>query len=190
MPRVAPNDRHRKASLAQRISRIWLVYLRGQILCALGIGALTWIVGSGLGLPGALWLGLFAGLMETVPHIGPLIAAVPAVIVALAFGSSVITSIPNWSFALIIAGVYLAIQQVGSLIIQPKVLGRELDLPPLAVLVAVAAGAALAGIAGLYLAVPLLATAREIVLYVKERRRGAGSQQGDAASVAPPPDLE
>jgi len=189
MPRAAPTRNAVAPGLGGRIGRLWLIYLRGQILCALGIGALTWIVGSGLGLEGALWLGLFAGLMETVPHVGPLIATVPAVIVALWLGSSVIP-VANWVFALIIAGVYIAIQQVGSLIIQPKVLGQELELPPLVVLVAIVAGAALGGIAGLYLAVPLLATLREIVLYAQERRRMGSSGRPGPTDVAPPNDVE
>lgn len=170
MPRAAQTREQSEPSLARRIGSLWLIYLRGQLVCALSIGALTWIVGSGLGLEWALWLGLFAGLMETVPQIGPLIATVLAVIVALWRGSSVLP-VSNWVFALIIAGVYIAIQQVGALIIQPKVLGRELELPPLVVLLAIAIGAALGGIIGLYLAVPLLVTLRELVRHAQERRR-------------------
>jgi len=111
------------------------------------------------------------------------------VIVALWLGSSVIP-VANWVFALIIAGVYIAIQQVGSLIIQPKVLGQELELPPLVVLVAIVAGAALGGIAGLYLAVPLLATLREIVVYAQERRQMGPSGRTKPTDVAPPNDVE
>lgn len=189
MPKAASTRDNAAPSLGRRIGRLWLVYLRGQLVCALSIGAIIWIFGSGLGLEGALWLGLFAGLMETVPHIGPLIAAVPAVIVALWHGSTVIP-VSNWAFALIIAGVYIAIQQVGSLIIQPKVLGRELDLPPLVVLVAVIAGAALGGIVGLYLAVPLLVTIRELVYYAQKRRRGRSDGNQESDDVAPPAKTE
>jgi len=184
MPNVTLNPSDPPSSLGRRIARVWLLYLRGQLVCALSIGALTWIVGGGLGLTGAPWLGMFAGVMETVPHVGPLVAIVPAVAIALWKGSTVIP-VSNWVFAVIIAGAYLAIQQIGSLIIQPKVLGKELDLPPLVVLIAIAAGAALGGIVGLYLAIPLLVTARELVSYAIERQRRGRKQRHDATGLAP-----
>ncbi|MGC9359090.1 MAG: AI-2E family transporter [Anaerolineae bacterium] len=189
MPKAMPNPSEASSSLGRRIARVWLLYLRGQLLSALSIAVLTWVVGAGLGLAGALWLGLFAGLMETVPHIGPLVAVVPAIVVALWKGSTVI-DVANWQFALIIAAVYVAIQQIGSLIIQPKVLGKELDLPPLVVLVAIVAGTAIGGIAGLLMAIPILVTAREIVAYAIERRKGARAQPHDALNVASTQDKE
>jgi len=189
MPKAMPNPSEAPSALGRRIGRVWLLYLRGQLLSALSIGVLTWVVGAGLGLDGALWLGLFAGLMETVPHIGPLVAVVPAIVVALWKGSTVI-DVANWQFALIIAAVYVAIQQIGSLIIQPKMLGRELDLPPLVVLIAIVAGTALGGIAGLLLAVPILVTVREIVTYAIERRQGNHHHHSGAPGVASTQDKE
>jgi predicted PurR-regulated permease PerM len=189
MSKVVPNPSKAAPSLGRRIGRVWLLYLRGQLLSALSIGVLTWIVGAGLGLAGAVWLGLFAGLMETVPHIGPLVAIVPAIVVALWKGSTVL-DVANWQFALIIAAVYVAIQQIGSLIIQPKMLGRELDLPPLVVLIAIVAGTALGGIAGLLLAVPILVTVREIVTYAIERRQASHNRHAGAPDVASTKDKE
>jgi len=94
---------------------------------------------------------------------------VPAVAMALWKGSSVIP-VSNWAFTLIVIGAYAAVQQIGNLVIQPRVLSERLQLPPLLVLVAVIAGASVAGVAGAYLAVPLLATLREILRALVLRR--------------------
>lgn len=76
----------------------------------------------------------------------------------------------NWVFALIVAGAYLAVQQICALVIEPRLVGKRLDLPPFVVLLSVLAGAAIGGILGAYLAVPLLASAREIVRFVRATR--------------------
>ena len=159
----------RPQSLGGRVLALWLAYLKGQLLISLLIGALTWVVSAGIGLAGAAVLGALAGIFETIPSLGPLVAIVPALVMALWKGSSVIP-VSNWAFALIVVGAYFAVQQIGNLFIQPRVLSKQLQLPPLLVLVAVIAGAAIAGVVGAYLAVPVLATAREIVVYLAQRR--------------------
>ena len=76
-------------------------------------------------------------------------------------------AVDNWVFALIVLAVYLAIQQTSQLLVEPRVLGERLSLPPLAVLAAVIAGTVLGGIVGAYLATPILASVVEIVRYSK-----------------------
>lgn len=156
-------------SLWARILGLWVAYIKGQLLIALLIGLLTWVVSAGIGLEGAATMGALAGIFESIPGLGPLVAMVPAVAMALWKGSSVIP-VHNWVFALIVVGAYAAVQQIGTLIIQPRVLSERLQLPPLLVFVAVIAGAALAGVAGAYLAVPLLATLRELAEALRPRR--------------------
>jgi len=155
-------------SLAERLVRVWVTYIKGQFVLAIIIGGLTWLVSAGLGLRWALALGAVAGVFEAVPSIGPIIAVIPAVIVALWQGSSVVP-VENWVFALIVLGVYILIQQVGALIIEPRVLGERLHLPPLLVFLGVLAGAALGGIVGALLAVPLIASVREVIDYWQGR---------------------
>ena len=157
--------------LVDRLGSLWITYIKGQFLLSLIIGGMTWTVSSAIGLSWAGILGVTAGIFETIPSLGPVIATVPAVIVALWKGSSVI-SVENWVFALIVLGVYVAIQQIGSLLIEPRVMGKRLNLPPLAVLLTVILGAALGGIIGAYLAVPVLASLVEIVQFLQERPRG------------------
>jgi len=114
--------------LLRRIVRLWMLYIKGQLLMSLIIGLLTFLVGLAIGLPYAFFLGLLAGVLETVPNIGSLIALVPAVVVALWQGSHFI-HVQNWVFALIVVGAYLVVQQVGELVIHPRIMGKRLDLP-------------------------------------------------------------
>jgi len=156
-------------SLGSRVLGLWVAYVKGQLLISLLIGALTWIVSAGIGLSGAAVLGALAGVLESIPNLGPLIALVPAVAMALWKGSSVIP-VSNWVFALIVVGAYLAVQQIGNLFLQPRILSEQLRLPPLVVFLALIVGAAVAGVLGAYLAVPVLATLREFGVYWRQRR--------------------
>ncbi len=91
-------------ALLSRIGGLWLAYLKGQLLVALAMGAAIWVISSAIGLSWALLIGLVAGLLQTVPQIGGLLAVVPAAIVALWPGSSVLPV--NWVFMLIVIGVF------------------------------------------------------------------------------------
>jgi predicted PurR-regulated permease PerM len=157
--------------LLRRIGRLWLVYFKGQLLLGVIVGLLTWVAGMALGLRWALVLGVVAGVLDTVPKLGPIVATVPAVVVALWQGSSVL-SVENWVFALIIVGAYIAIQQIAGFFIEPYIVGKRLQLHPLVVLVAVIVGAAVANVVGAFLAIPLLVTVREVARYVHNKRNG------------------
>ena len=157
--------------LLSRIGELWINYVKGQLLLSVITGGITWVVGSAIGLPWSFWLGLLAGILNTIPNLGPLIAVIPAAIVALWQGSALI-SVDNWLFALIVIGVYIGIQQITALVIEPHLMGRRLDRPPLVVLIAVIAGAVVANVVGAYLAVPLLVTLREIAQFTYKKARG------------------
>ena len=162
-----PNSRD-PGNLLRRLGQLWLTYIKGQLLLSLIVGGIIWVVGSAIGLAWAGWLGLAAGLLETIPSLGPLVALIPAIVAALWKGSTVIP-VSNWVFALIVVAVYLSIQQISALAIEPHIMGKRLNLPPLMVLVTVIAGAALGGILGAYLAVPVLASIREILSFYSPR---------------------
>lgn len=171
MSPLPPFQRDETRQLLRRIGRLWLHYVKGQLLEAILIGLITWVVGEAIGLAYAAWLGLVAGILETIPSLGPVVALVPAVGVALWKGSSVIP-LPHWAFALIVVGAYLAIQQLGALVLQPRLLGKRLNLPPIVVLLAVLLGAAVGNVLGAYLAVPLLVTLREVVTFLWRKGQG------------------
>ena len=160
-------SRGKSSALLTRLGELWLTYIKGQLFLALLIGMLTWTINSAIGLHWAGAMGLIAGMFETIPTFGPLLATIPAVIIALWKGSTIIP-LPNWGFALIVLGIYVAIQQIEAIFVQPRIMGSRLDLPPLAVILAVIVGAALGNVIGAYLAVPVVASVREIILFWRE----------------------
>ncbi|HET9203405.1 MAG TPA: AI-2E family transporter [Acidimicrobiia bacterium] len=147
--------------LGSRVNQVWNDYVRGQVIMALIIGSTTWLVTWLLGVPGSFVLGLIAGALECIPTFGPIIATIPAVIVAL-FQGSTRFDMPNGLFALVVIGAYLLIQQLESSIIAPKVMGSSVLLPPIIVLLAITAGLQVWGVLGAIIAVPVVATFRTV----------------------------
>lgn len=131
--------------------RQWLL---GQLVAMLLIGSL---VGLGLwllGVPLALTLGLLAGLLEFIPFIGPIVAALPALALAFVQGP--------WQ-ALYVLLLFLGIQQVEGNAVQPLIQQRMVALPPLITLTATLLAAALFGFVGILVATPLTAVALVLV---------------------------
>jgi predicted PurR-regulated permease PerM len=152
------------STLVARIERTWNAFFQGELRLMLVIGVITTIGLTALGTPGALYLGIIAGLLEIIPTIGPIIAAVPAVIVALVQGSAYLP-IGNLAFAGLILLFYVLVQQVENNVIVPRVLGDAVELPPLVVMTGAVIGASVGGILGVMLATPVIATGREILGY-------------------------
>jgi predicted PurR-regulated permease PerM len=151
--------------LLTRIERMWNAFFQGELRLMLVIGVITTIGLTALGMPGALYLGIIAGLLEILPTIGPIIAAVPAVIVALVQGSAYLP-IGNLAFAGLIILFYILVQQVENNLIVPRVLGDAVELPPLVVMTGAVVGASVGGILGVMLATPVIATGRVILGYL------------------------
>ena len=162
---VKEENRAEVTELGRRLNNSWSDYVRGQGIMVLVIGFTTFVVTWLLGLPGALFLGVIAGLLEVIPTFGPIIATIPAVLIAL-FQGSTRFDLPNFVFALIVIVAYILIQQLESNIVAPKVMGHSVTLPPLIVLISITAGYQVAGILGAILAVPVVANARIILSYV------------------------
>ncbi len=166
---MAPNDYHGDLQrLGREISDTWNDFLRGQLILGTVVGTIVTAVALALDLPNALALGLLAGLLEFVPNIGPTVAAIPAVLLAL-FQSQVswlgVLVGPFW-FAAIVLGIYILIQQVENAFLVPRIIGRSLNLHALVVFIGALAGASIAGVLGILLAAPLLASGRLIFDYI------------------------
>ena len=157
--------------LGRLIRRVWVAYFRGQLVLSLIIGLITGVGTAALGLPGALLLGILAGLLEVLPNIGPILAAIPAILLALIQGSSVL-SVSNFVFALIVILFYLVVQQLENSIIVPRLIGQAVDLPPILVMAGVIVGASVGGILGAFMAAPIIATARIIAQYAYNKALG------------------
>jgi predicted PurR-regulated permease PerM len=153
------------STLIDRLGQIWRAYFRGQLTLMFIIGIITWLGNTILGLPGAFTLAVIAGLLELIPNLGPFLAAVPAVIVALLQGSTYL-DVNHFTFALIIIGFYVLVQQFENTIVVPRILGEAVDLHPLVVMMGVLVGASVAGILGALIAAPVIASGREIVRYL------------------------
>jgi predicted PurR-regulated permease PerM len=127
-------------------ARVMGGYLRGQLTMSLVIGVLAGIGTGLLGLPYFVVLGVLAGLFELVPMFGPVLSAVPAVIVAL---------FQPWPTVVWVVVFFVVIQQFESNVLGPRITGHAVGLHPLAALFALLVGFEVAGILGGLFAVPI-----------------------------------
>lgn len=141
-----------------RALKLWML---GRMVSMAVVGLLTWLGLMLIGVPSALALGLLAALLEFVPFIGPILSAVPAIL--LAFAESPEQAI--WT-----ALLFLAIQQFEGNVLEPLVQQRAVDLPPALLLFALVAGGLIFGIVGIILAAPFTVVVFVMVkrLYVQE----------------------
>ena len=175
--------------LYSRIKRVWMAYLRGQIVLMVIVGAvftLAWLI---LGIPGALVLGLVAGLFTLVPDVGPFLAMVLAAGVALLEGSTWIP-LSNFWVAGIVVIVYLFLINLKNFFLRPYIMGRSVHMNEALIFVAIIIATILQGILGALLVVPLLATAVIIAGYVQRRVLGLPPFEDDGSLqfAAPPED--
>lgn len=159
--------------LYQRVSRIWAGYLRGQLLLMLMVAvafSIAWLI---IGIPGALVLGLVAGFFTLVPDVGPFLAAMLAVGVALLEGSTWTWMPANTLLvALITLAVYLFLIAIKNFYVRPVVMGRSVHMHEALVLISILLATVLWGIMGALLIVPVLASLAVIFDYVRRRVLG------------------
>lgn len=153
---VAPPDYHSYLSgLSTRMQHKIGLWLRGVLVLMVVVGLLSYIGLLILGVDYALVLALIAGLAEVIPYAGPVIAAIPAAI--LAFAQEPVK-------ALFVIVLYFAIQQLENNLLVPKVMQRAVGLNPVVSIVALLVGAKLAGVLGAVLAIPV-ATALSVLFH-------------------------
>jgi predicted PurR-regulated permease PerM len=162
LPPVYQND---FKDLAGQLSGVLNDYLRGQVILAFVVGFVTTVVLAVVGVRNALLLGVIAGVLEIVPNVGPVLAAIPAIAIAFFQGSTNL-SIENHWFALLVVIIYLVIQQVENNVLVPRIIGSSVNLHPVVVLFGALAGASIAGVLGIFLAIPTIAVARVFLVYL------------------------
>jgi len=165
---IPPAYRPEITALVRQIILIWNSFLRGQMSLMVVVGVIVWIGNLFLGTPQALLLGVIAGLLEVIPSLGPILATIPAVILALIFGSAHIP-VENWAFALIVIAFYILVQVIENQLLVPYILGDAVDLPPLIVIVGVVIGGSAFGLLGVFLATPVISTGREVFMYLYDK---------------------
>jgi predicted PurR-regulated permease PerM len=163
---MPPSDGTDEDDYPTRVQRAVTGYLRGQFMFSLlmgtGAGVLLYLFGVlGIfpdGRTYAFAFGVFFGLMELIPFIGPILGALPPILVA--FFQDPLT-------ALWVGLLFVALQQIEGHIVAPQVFGRSLRINPLLVIFALLVGGQIYGIIGALVALPIAAIARETVVYLR-----------------------
>lgn len=140
---------HRQKHIIELVDRVQHKigqWLSGQIILCFVVGILTFLGLTLLGVKYSLVLALFAGLIEIIPYVGPVLGGLPAVF--LAFTQSPI-------LALFVIILFFVVQQMENHILAPKVMQKTVGLNPIVVILALLAGGKLAGILGMILAIPV-----------------------------------
>ncbi|MDX6677415.1 MAG: hypothetical protein QOE31_1467 [Solirubrobacteraceae bacterium] len=162
---MPPGDGTPQDDYPTRVQRAVFGYVRGQLLFSVimgtSAGVALWTFGVlgvfPLGRTYAFAFGLFFGLMELIPYVGPLLGALPPLIVAL---------VQDPLTAVWVALLFLALQQLEGHVVAPNIFGRSLRLNPLLVILALLLGGELYGLVGALVALPIAAVLRETVVYL------------------------
>jgi predicted PurR-regulated permease PerM len=110
-------------------------------------------------------MGVLAGLLEFLPSLGHAIWLAIASVLAFFIGSTWLP-LPNWAFMLLVIAMHILFEQFDLNYLIPRVVGRSVHLPPLVVILGIVSGAVLAGVLGILLAAPTIASARVLGRYV------------------------
>ncbi|MDX1651951.1 MAG: AI-2E family transporter [Brumimicrobium sp.] len=150
------NNRSRGRVIIKKVRKSLYMYLRGLIFISLIIGVLTYVGLLLLGIDHALFFGIIAAVLAPIPYIGVVISALFPVVFAL------ITKDSGW-YALGVIGIFAVVQFLEGNFITPRVMGSSVNVNPLIILLSLVILGTLAGILGVILTVPLLATIKVIV---------------------------
>ena len=175
-----PAYRPEVEELYNRIQNVWMAYLRGQIVLMFIVGVVftvAWII---IGIPGALVLGVIAGLFTLVPDVGPFLAMVLAAGVALLEGSTWIR-LPNLWVAGIVILVYLVLINLKNFFLRPYIMGRSVHMNEALIFIAIVIATILKGILGALLVVPVLASVVIIGGYIQRRVLGLPPFEDDGS---------
>ncbi len=172
------------------VERVFGRWIRGQILLGLIVGAATF---GGLLVLGwtidprfiqfAVFLAVIAGLLELLPIIGPIIAMIPTLLVALT------TRDPGVALGGVLI-LYLAVQQVENAILVPKIQGDAVDLHPSVVIFVLIVGGAIGGLLGAILSIPITAAARDVYRHLFRRLSDEPPTEASPYVDPPPPSPE
>lgn len=148
---------NRIGELLEKMSETISKYISGQAIECLFVGTCTAIGYGIVGVPFALLIGIFAGITNMIPYIGPYIGVLPALILALS------NSVRQTILVIIVCVV---VQQIDGNLIYPNVIGKSLDIHPLTIIIILLVAGNLAGLLGMLLAVPVYAVIKVIVIYI------------------------
>lgn len=147
------------------IDRVFSSYIRGQLFLGLVVGLAAWIGLTGLELAGfeirySLLLAVIAGVTELIPLVGPVIGAVPAIIMGL-------FDAPTTAFAIVL--LYFTIQQLENNILVPRIIGESVGIHPAVLMIILIINSQVLGFLGIVLSAPIAAVVRDIFVYTHGR---------------------
>jgi predicted PurR-regulated permease PerM len=160
-----PAYREDVAYLKNEINDIWAAFFRGQVSLAVVVAIIFTIAGLIIGLPYAFAMAILAGLLEFLPSVGHGIWLALASLLMF-FQGSTWMPVHNLVATLILVGLHMVFQQVDLNFLIPRIVGRRVHLNPMVVILGIVAGAALAGVLGILLAAPTIASARVLGGYI------------------------
>ena len=155
-------------------------FIRAQLtLAAFSLVVYTAFMAA-MGVPYALVLGTAGGMLEFIPVVGPLVAAV------LIVGVCLLLSYPHW---LLLLGFLALWRGVQDYLVSPRIMGKSMELHPLGAIFGVLAGGEIAGVLGVYLSIPVMASLRIVWrrwrLYAEKRRFGPLNEYSFGTEIAP-----
>jgi len=155
-------------SLMRRINAVLGNYIRGQLFLIIFMSAMTWIaLGPIMHLRFALVMSVTTGFLELFPIIGPIVAGAIACSIALFQSNSF--GWPPWVYAAVIAGIYTVLRHMEDYLVIPNVIGRVVHLHPLLIIFALFSGATIAGVLGMFIAVPATAVLKILGEYLVQK---------------------
>ena len=157
-------------------------FIRAQLILAAMSSLMYTAVLSVMQVPYALVLGTVGGVLEFIPVVGPLVAA------ATILGVAILTSYSHWFILLLFLGAWRLLQDY---VLSPRVMGEKMQMHPLAAIFGVLAGGEIAGVLGVYLSIPVMASLRIVwrrwQLYSEKRRFGPLTEYAFGRGEFPPP---
>lgn len=165
--RIVTPLKHEKyvLDLWKRSQRKIGLWMQGQLLLSLIVGVLTFMLLSVVGVPNAAMLAFIAMSLEIIPLFGPIIAAIPAIALALLSGGV--------TLGMITLCIFIIIQQFESHLIQPLVVKKIVGIPALVAIFAIIIGAQIAGFLGMIISVPIAAVVMEFLGDIEKKKIAA-----------------
>lgn len=151
------HSRSKVARLLHEMSATLSRYISGQMIECLFVGTFSAIGYSMTGIPYALLVGLFAGITNIIPYLGPYIGLMPALFLAFS------KSLPTVFWVIVVC---IVVQQLDGNLVYPNVIGKSLHLHPLTIIIILLVAGNIAGLLGMILGVPLYAVIKVVVKFV------------------------
>ncbi|KZE66935.1 hypothetical protein AWM68_19900 [Fictibacillus phosphorivorans] len=136
-------------------------YIRGQLFVGAILGAAAMIALWLVGMPYPILLGLVIAITDIIPYFGPILGAIPVILIALTI---------SWKMVWITVGIMLVLQFIEGNILGPFIVGRNLHIHPVFIIFSLLLGGELAGVPGMILAVPIFSVIKVVVIHIREHR--------------------